>query len=56
MVVTFIIGCRSDGVVRVFTRDETRFASAEEMRKFDDEVEALVKQSTQEIGGYKISE
>lgn len=46
----------SDSVVRVFTQDESRFASDELLKTFEEEVNALAKQSTQEIGGYKVSE
>ncbi|RZC40157.1 phospholipase A-2-activating protein [Asbolus verrucosus] len=46
----------SDGVIRIFTRDESRYADQAALNKFNEEVEALTKQSSQEIGGYKISD
>lgn len=46
----------SDGVVRVFTQDESRFANEETVKTFEEEVNAVTKQSCQEIGGVKVSE
>jgi phospholipase A-2-activating protein len=51
-----IVTGSSDGVVRVFTQSESRYADQATVNKFTEEVEVLTKQSTQEIGGYKISE
>ncbi|XP_063925549.1 phospholipase A-2-activating protein [Zophobas morio] len=51
-----IVTGSSDGVVRVFTQNESRFADEATLNKFNEEVEALTKQSSQEIGGVKISD
>ncbi|EFA09359.2 phospholipase A-2-activating protein [Tribolium castaneum] len=51
-----IVTGSSDGVVRVFTQNESRYADEATLNKFNEEVEALTRQSTQEIGGYKISD
>jgi phospholipase A-2-activating protein len=51
-----IVTGSSDGVVRVFTQSESRYADQATVNKFTEEVEVLTKQSTQEIGGYKISD
>lgn len=46
----------SDGVARVFTQNEGRFAEADVLKKFEEEVLALTVANDQEIGGVKISE
>lgn len=51
-----IVTGSSDGIVRIFTQNENRYADEATLNKFNEEVEALTRQSTQEIGGYKISE
>lgn len=51
-----IVTGSSDGVVRVFTQDESRIAEDEIITRFDEEVKALSLQSTQEIGGVKVSD
>ncbi|XP_050305466.1 phospholipase A-2-activating protein [Anthonomus grandis grandis] len=51
-----IVTGSSDGVVRVFTRDESRYADEMALTKFAEEVEALERQSMQEIGGVKVSD
>lgn len=51
-----IVTGSSDSLVRVFTQDENRVASEDALRVFDEEVAALTQQSTQEIGGYKVSD
>lgn len=51
-----IVTGSSDGVVRIFTQDENRYADQLTLNQFDEEVEALNRQSLQEIGGYKVSE
>lgn len=51
-----IVTGSSDGVVRVFTRDESRYADEALLTKFKEEVEALERQSVQEIGGVKVSD
>ncbi|XP_018332885.2 phospholipase A-2-activating protein [Agrilus planipennis] len=51
-----IVTGSSDGVVRVFTQHESRYASEETLKAFEEEVNALSKQATQEIGGYKVSD
>lgn len=51
-----IVTGSSDGVVRVFTRDESRYADEALLTQFKEEVEALDRQSVQEIGGVKVSD
>lgn len=51
-----IVTGSSDGLVRIFTRDEARYASPENLTKFKEEVDNLLQQSTQEIGGIKVSD
>lgn len=51
-----IVTASSDGVVRIFTQHESRYASEEALKVFQEEVDALAKQSLQEIGGIKVSE
>ncbi|XP_066245153.1 phospholipase A-2-activating protein [Euwallacea similis] len=46
----------SDGVIRVFTRDKSRFADEGALTKFTEDVAALERQSLQEIGGVKVSD
>lgn len=46
----------SDGVVRVFTQNERRFAPQDTLKTFEEELNAIVQQSQQEIGGVKVSE
>lgn len=51
-----IVTGSSDGVIRIFTQNETRFADESLLKSFEEEVNALTQQSSQEIGGYKVSE
>lgn len=51
-----IVTGSSDGVVRIFTRDEGRYADEATLTKFAEEVAALERQSVQEIGGVKVSD
>lgn len=51
-----IVTGSSDGVIRIFTRNETRFADESALKIFEEEVNALMQQNCQEIGGYKVSE
>lgn len=51
-----IVTGSSDGVIRIFTKEESRFADASLLQKFKEEVDALTLQSVQEIGGYKVSD
>ncbi|KAF5272219.1 hypothetical protein FQA39_LY01301 [Lamprigera yunnana] len=51
-----IVTGSSDGMVRIFTQDEDRVASADVLKVFEEDVAALTKQSIQEIGGYKVSD
>lgn len=51
-----IVSGSSDGMIRIFTQDEGRVAGAEALKQFEEEVNAILKQSTQEIGGYKVSD
>lgn len=51
-----IVTGTSDGIVRIFTLDESRFASEEALRMYESECNALSSQSTQEIGGVKITD
>ncbi|CAG9765638.1 unnamed protein product [Ceutorhynchus assimilis] len=51
-----IVTGSSDGLVRIFTRDESRYAEESALIKFAEEVEALQRQSVQEIGGVKVSD
>lgn len=51
----FVVIC-SDGIVRIFTQDEGRCVSEEALKTYQEEVNALCKQSQQEIGGVKVSE
>ncbi|KAJ8972552.1 hypothetical protein NQ314_000139 [Rhamnusium bicolor] len=46
----------SDGIIRVFTQDESRVADELSLTKFNEEVNALKMQSLQEIGGVKVSD
>lgn len=51
-----IVTGSSDGVIRIFTQNETRFADEAVLKTFEEEVNAITQQSCQEIGGYKVSE
>lgn len=51
-----IVAGASDGVVRIFTQNESRFAEAKTLKEFDEEVEAQNAQSSREIGGVKVTE
>ncbi|CAH0554986.1 unnamed protein product [Brassicogethes aeneus] len=46
----------SDGQVRIFTQNEDRMAEESALTKFNEEVLALTQQSTQEIGGVKVTD
>lgn len=46
----------SDGVIRIFTQNEERIADEATLTKFNEEVNALKRQTLQEIGGVKVSE
>lgn len=52
----FCIVVCSDGIVRIFTQDEGRCVSDDALKTYQEEVNALSKQSQQEIGGVKVSE
>lgn len=51
-----IVTGSSDGLVRIFTQDENRVADEQTLTKFNEEVNAILQQSLQQIGGYKVSE
>ncbi|XP_076265264.1 phospholipase A2 activator protein [Rhynchophorus ferrugineus] len=51
-----IVTGSSDGIIRVFTRDESRVANEQALTKFAEEVNNLKQQSMQEIGGVKVSD
>ncbi|KAI4461369.1 phospholipase a-2-activating protein [Holotrichia oblita] len=51
-----IVTASSDGVIRIFTQDESRYASEPVLKAFEEEVLALQQQSCQEIGGFKVSD
>lgn len=51
-----IVTGTSDGVVRIFTQDEGRYASEDALKIFETECNALSSQSTQEIGGVKVTD
>ncbi|XP_060528385.1 phospholipase A-2-activating protein [Cylas formicarius] len=51
-----IVSGSSDGVVRIFTKDESRYADEHTLTKFNEDVTALEQQSVQEIGGVKVSD
>ncbi|KRT81864.1 WD40 domain-containing protein, partial [Oryctes borbonicus] len=51
-----IVTASSDGIVRIFTQEEARYASEPVLNSFDEEVKALQQQTCQEIGGFKVSE
>lgn len=51
-----IVTGTSDGIVRVFTRDPTRFANIELQTAFNESVKARVLASSQHIGGMKVNE
>ncbi|CAK1552863.1 unnamed protein product [Leptosia nina] len=46
----------SDGLVRVFTKDPSRFADEATLKQFDQEVEKMLVASQQDFGGFKLSE
>lgn len=46
----------SDGVVRVFSQDANRQANEDVLKCYEEEIEAMFKVSSQELGGVKISE
>lgn len=46
----------SDGIVRVFTQNESRFAGQDALKTYEEELSSVVRQSQQEIGGVKVSE
>lgn len=52
----FVIIICSDGVIRIFTQNEGRFVSPDALKTYEEEVNAIVQQSQQEIGGVKVSE
>jgi len=51
-----IVTGSSDGIVRIFTKDETRFASPEMLKLYERSVETLKSQANEEIGGIKKTE
>ncbi|KAL3270153.1 hypothetical protein HHI36_009211 [Cryptolaemus montrouzieri] len=51
-----IVTGSSDGVIRIFTQEESRIADPATLSKFEEEVSSLNAQNLQEIGGYKVSE
>ncbi|XP_039294498.1 phospholipase A-2-activating protein [Nilaparvata lugens] len=46
----------SDGVVRVFSCDESRQADAVALAQYEEEIAALTRAASQEVGGVKVSE
>lgn len=40
----------------MFTQNENRFMSEDALKSYEEEVNAVVQQSQQEIGGVKVSE
>ncbi|XP_017771829.1 PREDICTED: phospholipase A-2-activating protein [Nicrophorus vespilloides] len=46
----------SDGIIRIFTQDETRVAGPEVLKQFEDLLAEVQKQNQDEIGGYKVSD
>ncbi|CAG2067186.1 unnamed protein product, partial [Timema podura] len=46
----------SDGLVRVFSADPSRYASPEILAKFEEEVANINTVAEKEIGGFKISD
>lgn len=51
-----IVTGSSDGVVRVFSKDHARQASEDVLKCYEEEIEAMFKVSSQELGGVKISD
>ncbi|CAH1156011.1 unnamed protein product [Phaedon cochleariae] len=51
-----IVTGSSDGLVRVFTQDESRVTVEAELTRFSEEVNALKQTAVQEIGGVKVSD
>ncbi|XP_056634387.1 phospholipase A-2-activating protein [Diorhabda sublineata] len=51
-----IVTGSSDGIIRIFTLDESRVVDETNLLKFTEEVNALKKQALQEIGGVKVSD
>ncbi|XP_045446086.1 phospholipase A-2-activating protein [Melitaea cinxia] len=51
-----IVTGSSDGLVRVFTIDPSRYADEAAVKQFEDEVQKMQAASQQEIGGFKLSE
>ncbi|XP_047521233.1 phospholipase A-2-activating protein [Pieris napi] len=51
-----IVTGSSDGLVRVFTKDPSRFADEATLKLFDEEVEKMLLSSQQDFGGFKLSE
>ncbi|KAL1514055.1 hypothetical protein ABEB36_003380 [Hypothenemus hampei] len=51
-----IVAGSSDGVVRVFTREESRYADETTLQKFDEDVANYIKQQSQNIGSVKSSD
>ncbi|CAG9833993.1 unnamed protein product [Diabrotica balteata] len=51
-----IVTGSSDGIVRIFTKDDSRVADEVNLTKFTEEVNALKRQAVQEIGGVKVSD
>ncbi|XP_026490148.2 phospholipase A-2-activating protein [Vanessa tameamea] len=51
-----IVTGSSDGLVRVFTKDPSRYADETMLKQFEEEVQKMQAASQQEIGGFKLSE
>ncbi|KAK9889755.1 hypothetical protein WA026_007136 [Henosepilachna vigintioctopunctata] len=51
-----IVTGSSDGIIRIFTQEESRNADPATLAKFEEEVATLNEQNNQEIGGYKVSD
>lgn len=51
-----IVTGSSDGVVRVFSKDPDRQANEDVLKTYEQEIEAMFKISSQELGGVKISD
>lgn len=55
MLISLFLGS-SDGLVRVFSANPTRYADGESLVTFDQEVIKRQEASMQEIGGVKVTE
>lgn len=51
-----IVTGSADGIVRIFTRESSRFASDEILAAFDQAVEAHIRKASEKLGDVKVSE